>query len=227
MLIMLARHIHQLTLSCTSGHSQRQGTWLSWWQCLLNYQFRTMACHMQPITPPFQQLSATGVTMINIPWLLRWSLQWWALEFYRTSKWAEDKSPSRYMTKHIIINTGSTRVLHINTLLLLGGYINRVIVRWYIWLFKQQQYERASNQLRSAFRLVCRRGHRLGHARRRSRQPAQQRHRRSEAIARWHALHEQCSAPCKGPSHDEWWLQQAHIFYPVYNKDGQSDQVIQ
>jgi hypothetical protein len=134
---------------------------------------------------------------------------------------------SLYDQAYIIINTGSTKVLHINTLLLLGGYINRTIVRWYIWLFKQQQYERATNQLRSAFTLVCRRGHMLGHARHRSRQRAQQRHRRSEAIARWHALREQCSAPCKDPSHDEWWLQQAHNFYPVYNKDKQLDQVTQ
>uniref|UniRef100_A0A804QFQ0 Protein EARLY RESPONSIVE TO DEHYDRATION 15 n=1 Tax=Zea mays TaxID=4577 RepID=A0A804QFQ0_MAIZE len=51
--------------------------------------------------------------------------------------------------------------------------------------------------------LVCRRGHMLGHARHPSRQRAQRRRRRNEAIARCHALRERCSAPCRGPSHDE------------------------
>jgi hypothetical protein len=40
-------------------------------------------------------------------------------------------------------------------------------------------------------------------------------------------LHEQCSAPCMGLSHDELWSQQVHIFYPAYNEDEKLDQVIQ
>jgi hypothetical protein len=63
--------------------------------------------------------------------------------------------------------------------------------------------EQLTIQLRRAFRLVCRRGHMLGHARHPSRQRAQRRRRRNEAIARCHALRERCSAPCRGPSHDE------------------------
>lgn len=104
-----------------------------------------------------------------------------------------------YDNKHVQHQGAS----HNTLLLLLGGYNNKTIVRRYIWLFKQRRYERATNQLRSAFRLVCRREHMLGHARHRSRQRAQQRHRQSEAIARRHALREQCSDLCKGPSHDE------------------------
>jgi len=62
---------------------------------------------------------------------------------------------------------------------------------------------RAINQLRGTFRLAGRTGYMLGHARPRSGPQGRQHHRQIEATGRWHALHEQCSAPCMGPSHDE------------------------
>jgi hypothetical protein len=106
--IMLARHINQLTLSLHLL-TLHMGT-------LVFFLTKPIQNHSMPHSTNhnlFQQLFATGATMISIT-----SHHYFAghyndaqLKFYRTSKWADDESPSRYTTRQIILtNTGGTRV---------------------------------------------------------------------------------------------------------------------
>ena len=102
-LIMLARHMHQLTIPCITwllALPQRKTSHMAMLMLMSSLQpIQNYSIHNH-----FQQLPATGVTMINIAWLLCWSLQWYAVKFYRTSKWAEEKSIPLSLCNQAYIN---------------------------------------------------------------------------------------------------------------------------
>ena len=102
-LIMLARHMHQLTIPCITWQlalPQRKTSHMAMLMLMSSLQpIQNYSIHNH-----FQQLPATGVTMINIAWLLCWSLQWYAVKFYRTSKWAEEKSIPLSLCNQAYIN---------------------------------------------------------------------------------------------------------------------------
>ena len=102
-LIMLARHMHQLTIPCITwllALPQRKTSHMAMLMLMSSLQpIQNYSIHNH-----FQQLPATWVTMINIAWLLCWSLQWYAVKFYRTSKWAEEKSIPLSLCNQAYIN---------------------------------------------------------------------------------------------------------------------------